>query len=74
MTEKGKDTKFEVELKGLNLPAEVEQRINTELQQTVLREIARIDTEGDRKVNVIFQGCGINRTWGIVIIGDDFPQ
>jgi hypothetical protein len=76
-----KDTKFQVDLKGLSLPDDVLSNLNLEIQQTVLKEIAKIDTEGDRFVRIKFPDCRggnipVNRTWGIVIINGervDFP-
>ncbi len=42
-----KATRFVAELKGIKLPAEVEKRISTEIQQVVMRNLATVDLKGD---------------------------
>lgn len=44
------NTEFKVELKGLKLPDDVTKRIESEIRQTVMKEIAKIDLEGDLQV------------------------
>jgi hypothetical protein len=65
--QKGKENNFEVKIKGLDLSEDLQKRINVEIQQTVLREIARMDTKGDRLFKIRFPECGLLRTCGIVI-------
>jgi hypothetical protein len=75
MEEKQKEgeAKFEVNIKGLSLSEDLQLRINEEIQQTVLREIARIDNKGDRAFRIKFPKCGITRTCGIIIEPEVWP-
>ena len=41
-----KGSEFIVKLAGIKLPADVEERIASEIQATVIRELARVDTGG----------------------------
>ena len=68
--QRGKESKFEVNIKGLDLSEDLQKSINAEIQQTVLREIARIDTKGDRVFKIRFPQCGLDRTCGIIIEPD----
>lgn len=48
--DQNQDTKFVVELQGLKLPDEVSKQIESEIRQIVMREIAKLDFEGDLRV------------------------
>jgi len=65
--QKGKESKFEVEIRGLDVSEDLQKSINAEIQQTVLRQIARIDTKGDQVFKIRFPNCGLDKTCGIFI-------
>ena len=47
MNKQEDNAKFLVELSGLDLPQDVLTKINTEIQKTVLKELASIDRKGE---------------------------
>ena len=50
------DTEFKVELKGIRLPIDVSKQIESEILKTVMKEIAKLDLEGDLQVSWLPRG------------------
>jgi hypothetical protein len=44
-------TKFVVDLQGLTLPTETAKRIESEIRQVVMSELAKVDTSGGRSIS-----------------------
>lgn len=45
-------SKFVVEFRGMKLPADVEKKISSEIQQAVLRQVASLDLFGNFNVTI----------------------
>jgi hypothetical protein len=47
MTDEKEHTRFVIDIQGLKLSADISRKIESEIRQIVLNEIAKLDLEGD---------------------------